>query len=71
MAALRLVQNYLENRKQRTKINTEYISWEEILFAVTQGSILEPLLFNIYLCGFFLIMNKTELASCADDNKPP
>ena len=32
MAALRLVQNYLSIRKQRTKINTEYSSWEEILF---------------------------------------
>ena len=43
MAALRLVQNYLSNRKQRTKINTEYSSWEEILFGVPQGSILGPL----------------------------
>ena len=38
-----LVQNYLSNRKQRTKINTEYSSWEEILFGVPQGSILGPL----------------------------
>ena len=32
MGALRLVQNYLSNWKQRTKINTEYSSREEILF---------------------------------------
>ena len=70
MAALRLVQNYLSNRKQRTKINTEYSSWEEILFGVPQGSILGPLLFNMLLCDLFLIMNNTELACYADDYTP-
>ena len=37
MAALRLVQNYLSNRKQRTMINTEYSSWEENLFWSSSG----------------------------------
>ena len=45
IAALRLVQNYLSNRKQRTKINSDFSSWEEILFGVPQGSILGPLSF--------------------------
>ena len=48
--ALRLVHSYLTNRKQSTKINTKYSSREEILFGVPQGSILGPLLFNIFLC---------------------
>ena len=55
---------------QRIKINSEYSSWEEILFGVTQGSIFGPLLFNIFLCDLFLIMENINIASYADDNTP-
>ena len=34
IAALRLVQNYQSNHKQRTKINSDLSSWEEVLFGV-------------------------------------
>ena len=70
IAALRQVQNYLSNRKQRTNINREDRSWEEILFGVPQGSILGSLLFTFFLFDLFLIINKTELASYTDDNMP-
>ena len=40
MSVLRFVHSYLKNRMQRTKINSEYNSWEEIMFGVPQGSIL-------------------------------
>ena len=70
LPALRLVQSYLSNRKQRTKINSEFSPWEEILFGVPQGSILGPLLFNIFLYDLFFIMNDVEFASYADDNTP-
>ena len=70
LLTLKLVQSYLSNRKQRTKINSEFISWEEILFGVPQGTILIPLLFNIFLCNLFFIMNDVEIASYADDNTP-
>ena len=32
MSALRFVHSYLKNRMQRTKINSEYSSWVEIMF---------------------------------------
>ena len=70
LAALRLVHNSLSNRKQRTKINSSYSSWEETLFEVPQGSILGTLLFNIFICDLFIIMDDINIANYADDNTP-
>ena len=69
-AALRLIHSYLTNRKQRTKVNSSYSSWEEILFEVPQGSILGPLLFNIFFCDMFFAMKDINFASYTDGNTP-
>ena len=70
IAALRLIHGYLTNRKQRTKVNLSYSTWEEILFCVPYGSILGPLVFIIFLSDLFFIRNETEFSSYADDITP-
>ena len=47
-SSLRLLMDYLNSRKQRTKVGSSYSKWSEIKHGIPQGSMLGPLLFNIF-----------------------
>ena len=61
--SLELMKSYLTNCWQRTKVNLSFSNWTELLQGVRQGSVLGPLLVNIYiLMIFFMLLNSRTFA---------
>ena len=67
-AACCLLGDYLSGSRQRVKISDARSAWETLAKGVPQGSILGPLLFNIFINDMFYFMEKCSLYNYADDN---
>ena len=57
-SVLKLLMDYLNSRKQRTKVGSSYSEWSKIKHGIPQGYILEPLLFNIFINNLTFVIEK-------------
>ena len=68
--SLKPINSYFTVGKHRAKINSSYSSFLDFLIGVPQGSILGPLVFNIYISGLLLFLDDDNVASYADNTTP-
>ena len=63
-----LIWSYLQNRKQRVRISGQVSDWKTLKKGVPQGSIMGPVLFNLFVNDIVYEFPKSSLYNYADDN---
>ena len=65
---LHLLRDYLSNQKQRIKTGSSFSDWCDIIRGILQGSIIGPLLFNIFINNILFFVSKSDVCNFADNN---
>ena len=67
--SMSLLRSYLSSRYQQVKLGNTFSSWIGMSAGVPQGSILGPMLFNIFMNDLVYAIENCKMINYADDTK--
>ena len=65
---IKFIQSCLSERFQRVNVKSNFSEWCKTLLGVPRGSILLPLLINIFINDIFYFIQDAFICNCADNN---
>ena len=70
LSSLKLLQDYLSNRRQREKVDSEVAHGRGSSLEYHRVLFLGPISFNIFMCDMFLFLLEAQFTDYADGNTP-